>query len=215
MLDYLFSNPLLFWLWVLAILIAITIHEFAHAWAAYQLGDQTAKDQGRLTLNPFAHLDPIGTLAIILIGFGWGKPVPFDPYNLRDPRKDSALISLAGPLSNFILAIILAIILRVFTISNLPLSIISLILTPIIILNVTLGVFNLLPIHPLDGGKILVGLLPERTANEVEALLNQYGLILLLLIMFPIFGGSSLASGIIGPIINLLLSLLLPANPLI
>lgn len=215
MLDYLFTNPLLFWLWVLAILIAITIHEFAHAWAADRLGDPTAKLQGRLSLNPLAHLDPIGTIALFLFRFGWGKPVPIDPYNLKDPRKDSALISLAGPLSNFLLAIALSLVLRFVSVFSFQFSVFSLLLTPIIIISVTLGVFNLLPVHPLDGGKILVGLLPERTANEVEDLLNQYGLILLLLIMFPIFGQSSLASGIIGPIINLILSLLLPSNPFI
>lgn len=214
MLEYLFSNPLVFWLYVLAILVSLTIHEFAHALIADRLGDPTAKLQGRLTLNPLAHLDPIGTIALFLFRFGWGKPVPIDPYNLKDPRKDSALISLAGPLSNILLAIILSLVLRLFN-SQFPLSIINLILTPIIIISVTLGVFNLLPVHPLDGGKILIGILPERTANEVEGILNQYGLIFLLLIMFPIFGSSSLASGIIGPIINLILSLLLPANPLI
>lgn len=215
MIEYLFSNPLLFWLWVASLLIAITVHEFAHAWMANRLGDPTAKLRGRLSLNPLDHLDPIGTLALLFFRFGWGKPVPVDPYNLRNPRRDSALISLSGPLSNFLLAIFLAIILRFFTISQFPLSIISLLLPPIIILNVTLGVFNLLPVHPLDGGKILVGILPERTANEVEDFLNQYGLLLLIFMMFPLFGNQSLVSGIIGPIINLLLSLLLPANPLV
>lgn len=213
MLDFLFTNPLYFVLWILALLVAITIHEFAHAWAANQLGDPTAKLQGRLTLNPLAHLDPVGTIAMLIFRFGWGKPVPVDSFNLKDPRKDSALISLSGPASNFILAIILSLILRAFAIIHMPLPIIDLILTPVIIMCVMLGVFNLLPFHPLDGGKILIGILPEDLAKEWDSILSQYGFFLLLLFIFPLIGGNSLITLIISPFVNFILSFLLPTVP--
>src|SRR3972149_11313525 len=102
---------------LVSLIISITIHEFAHGFAADKLGDPTPRIQGRLTLNPKAHLDPFGTIMILLVGFGWGKPVQFDPYNLKDPRRDAALISLAGPASNIILAILLSIILRLLSAS--------------------------------------------------------------------------------------------------
>ena len=109
-------------LWIISLLIALSVHEYAHARAADELGDPTPRMNGRLTLNPIAHLDPFGTLALIFFGFGWGKPVLIDPYNLKDPRKDQALISLAGPGSNFILAVVVSLIYRlgfIFT-DNLP-----------------------------------------------------------------------------------------------
>ncbi|OGM26149.1 hypothetical protein A3D00_02905 [Candidatus Woesebacteria bacterium RIFCSPHIGHO2_02_FULL_38_9] len=206
MLNTLFLNPFLFLVWAAALLTAITIHEFAHAWMANRLGDPTPKLQGRLTLNPLAHLDPIGTLMLLLVRFGWGKPVQFDPYNLKNPKKDSAIISLAGPGANILLAILLSIILRIFLISS--------ILTPFIVFNVALAIFNLIPIHPLDGGKILVGLLPEKDAYEVNKFLDRFGIILLFLLIFP-FAGSSPVSTIISPIINFILNLLLPGNNII
>src|SRR3989338_2044892 len=110
MLDLLFSNPLVFAAAALSLLAAITVHEFAHAYAADRLGDPTPRLQGRLTLNPLVHLDPIGTLLLFVIGFGWGKPVQFDPYNLENPKRDAAIISFAGPVSNLILATIAALI---------------------------------------------------------------------------------------------------------
>jgi len=106
------SNPMSLLFVAAALLSAITVHEFAHAFMAERLGDPTPRLQGRLTLNPLAHLDPLGTLMLFIIGFGWGKPVQFDPYNLKNPRRDAALISFAGPLSNIILASILSIVLR-------------------------------------------------------------------------------------------------------
>lgn len=215
MLDYLFTSPILFLVWTIALLAAITIHEFAHAWMADQLGDPTARLAGRLSLNPFDHLDPIGTLALFIFRFGWGKPVPIDPFNLRNPRRDSAFISLAGPASNFLLAIVLAAVLRFLPIINLNLAIFNLFLSPIIIMNIMLGVFNLLPLNPLDGGKILIGFLPADLANQWEEILNQYSLIFLIFLLFPIFSSSSLISVLILPIVNLILSLLLPSNPLI
>src|SRR3990172_5876251 len=108
MINVLFANPFLFFIYVIALLFAIAIHEFSHAWAADRAGDPTPRLQGRLTLNPIVHIDPFGLIFLLFFGFGWGKPVTFDPYNLKHPRKDAALISIAGPISNFIMAILLS-----------------------------------------------------------------------------------------------------------
>src|SRR3989338_3130137 len=104
MISSLFSNPLLLIIYLISLLVAITIHEFSHAYFADKLGDPTARLMGRISLNPLVHLDPLGTLMLFLVGFGWGKPVQFDPFNLANPRRDAAVISFAGPLSNIILA---------------------------------------------------------------------------------------------------------------
>jgi len=215
MIQYLFSNPLLFFIWVAALLVAITVHECAHAWTADRLGDPTARLAGRITLNPLAHLDPLGTLMILLFRFGWGKPVPFDPFNLRNPRRDAALISFAGPAANLILAIILASIIRfAYLIVGPGAYLAEQILTPFIFLAVALGIFNLIPIHPLDGGKILIGLLPQRIAYKWDAFLQRFGFFIILILIIPIFGFSPLFA-IILPIINGILALLLPGSPTI
>ncbi|MCX6725954.1 MAG: site-2 protease family protein [Candidatus Shapirobacteria bacterium] len=216
MLTYLFSSPLYFLIYVVAILTAITIHEFAHAWAANRLGDPTARLAGRISLNPLVHLDPLGTLALLIFRFGWGKPVPFDPYNLKNPRRDSALISFAGPAANFILAIFLAIVIRLGHVFFGPnVYMLEVILTPFVFLALTLAVFNLLPFHPLDGGKIIVGLLPEKLAYQWDEILQRFGFYLVLFLILPLFGGYSLVSLTIFPIIRGLLNLLLPGTPLI
>lgn len=209
--------------WIIAFVVAITVHEAAHAWMADRLGDPTARLMGRLSLNPIVHYDPVGTTMLLVlvfmralgapvIPFGWAKPVRFDPYNLQNPRRDSALISLAGPASNFLVAFISAIVLRL---AVTPFSVfpgISLILVPIIVLNVALGVFNLIPIHPLDGGKILIGLLPEKDAHEADLFLQRYGMIILFLLIFPTFGGTSPVSALIGPVINFFLNIFIPIS---
>lgn len=203
MLDSLFTNPVLFIFWLLALAIAITIHEFSHALVADKLGDPTPRLMKRLTLNPLAHLDPVGTIMLFLFRFGWGKPVEFDPFNLKNPRRDAAFISIAGPTSNLVLALFLSLLVRMpFT----PPFLISLLL-PIIMLNIMLAVFNLVPIHPLDGFKIVEGFLPEDQAKE-WATLRRYGILFLLLLIFPI-GGKSLLFSILDPIINLFLYLFL------
>lgn len=224
MLTELFNNPLAFLYWLIALVVAITIHEFAHAYAAERLGDPTPRLMGRLTLNPMAHLDPIGTLMLLIARFGWGKPVVFDPFNLRNPRRDSAIISVAGPMSNIILAIMLSVLLQIFF--NFRLSLFSnpiisaftylfiSLLQPVIILNVILAVFNLVPIHPLDGFKIVGGILPEEYARQWQEL-QPYGMIFLIFLIFPIFGGISPIHNIISPIINVILAILLPQAPLI
>ncbi len=210
MIEYLFSNPTLFLIWAMALLTAIAVHEFAHALVADKLGDPTPKLEGRLTLNPIAHLDPIGTLMILFFRFGWGKPVRIDPFNLKDPRKDQALIALAGPASSLLTAAVFALILKLLLQTNLasPFLLLGL-LSPFIILNIGLAVFNLLPLHPLDGGKILVGILPKETAQQFDQFLGQYGLIILLLLLLPVFGGSLLMQIIVPPI-NFLINLFLP-----
>ena len=154
------------------ILIAIAFHEYAHAFVADKLGDDTPRRQGRLTLNPFKHIDVYGMILLLFVGFGWGKPVEVNPNNFKRTisiKKGNALVSLAGPVMNFILAIIFSIILAlylrfgfIFAITNPVGHTLALIIRYIIAINVGLGVFNLIPLPPLDGSKILVALLPEK-----------------------------------------------------
>lgn len=214
-LEFLFSNPALFLVWAAALLVAITVHEFAHAFAADRLGDPTPRIQGRLTLNPLAHLDPIGTLMLLLVRIGWGKPVQFDPYNLQNPKRDAAIISFAGPLSNLITAGGLAIILRLAQSPFSSLYFLTTLIPPFIFLNVVLAIFNLLPIHPLDGGKILVGLLPAQDSRQVDLFLRRYGVIILILMIFPIFGPVSPVALLISPVINFIIGFLVPGAPMI
>ncbi len=212
MLGELSTNPLGFLFWLAGLALAITIHEFAHAWAAERLGDPTPRLMGRLTLNPLAHLDPLGTIMLLIARFGWGKPVQFDPFNLRHPRRDSAIISLAGPASNLIVAILCSILLRLLFTSHVSLITIILraFLQPVIVLNVVLAIFNLIPIHPLDGFKIVGGILPEEYARQWQEL-EGYGMIFLIFLILPLGGGASPISQLISPIINVLLAILLPS----
>lgn len=210
MINSLFTSPYLFLISFIALTVSLTVHEFAHAWMADHLGDPTARLQGRLTLNPLVHFDPLGLAFILFVGFGWGKAVNFDPYNLKNPRKDAALISFAGPLSNLIIAIICSILIRLITL--VPVSTLSTIgyqlLSVILYWNIVIGVFNLLPVHPLDGFKIFGGILSEEKAHEWYQL-QRYGYLFLFLLIIPI-GGSSLLSFIISPIVSLLNGLLIP-----
>lgn len=212
MINTLFSNPIIFFISVAALLLAITIHESAHAWTADRLGDPTARLAGRISLNPFVHLDISGLLFLLFFGFGWGKPVEFDPYNLKNPRKDAALISIAGPTSNILLALILSLMLRLFTFYNLSFlyTIGGIILIRFIIMNLVLGVFNLIPIHPLDGFKIVGGILSEERSREWYGL-QRYGMLFLILLIIPI-GGSSLLDGVLQPALQLLYPLFIPMS---
>ncbi len=209
--------------WILSFIIAITIHEASHAWMADRLGDPTARLMGRLSLNPLVHYDQVGTTMLLIlvilrslgapvIPFGWAKPVQFDPYNLKNPRRDSALISLAGPASNLLVATLVSILLRLLLLTSISFNFWFIFLVPIIILNVTLAIFNFLPIHPLDGGKIFIGLLPEKDALEADLFLRRYGMIILLFLIFPTFQGSSPISMVITPIINLIVNILIPGS---
>ena len=212
--------------WILAFLVTITVHEAAHAWTADRLGDPTARMMGRLSLNPLVHYDRVGTtlllvsvvlraIGIPVIPFGWAKPVQFDPYNLKNPRRDAALISVSGPLANIFLAIILSIILRFTSSPFSPLSFLPILLYPAIALNVILAIFNLIPIHPLDGGKIFIGILPASEARDADNFLKRYGLIILLFLIFPTIGGTSPLFLVISPFINFILNILIPGNPII
>ena len=194
------------------ILLAVTFHEVAHGWVADKLGDPTARLLGRLTLNPIKHLDPIGTLVFFLTRMiGWAKPVPVNPLNFRDPLKGMMWVAIAGPVTNLFLAAVSAIILRLLLASDVlfdPTA--SVIIKPIammiqvsVIINVGLAVFNFIPIPPLDGSKVLMGLLSREQA-EIFAKIEPYGfLILILLIMTDVF------HIILSPIIRFTVNLLL------
>lgn len=198
----------------ICLIIAITIHEFCHALAADHMGDPTPRSRGRLTLNPLAHADPIGTIALPLInlitGFptiGWAKPVPIDPFNFRHPKKDEIIVSLAGPASNLSLAIISSLVIRFLPLSE----IFTLFFYLLTFINISLFIFNLIPIPPLDGSHILLNILPEKSRIQWEETFDRYGFILIIvLVFFPIANGQSLVSLVISPIIGLISHLLLP-----
>lgn len=172
MIFYLFQQPFLFLAWVIALLFALSVHEFSHALVGTWLGDTTAKRLGRLTLNPAAHIDPVGLIAVVLIGFGWGKPVPYNPYNLTWPRWGPTAIAAAGPVSNLLLAILLASALAFFGPLLGPANLLTTFLVIGVQLNIALLVFNLIPLPPLDGSKALLSALshPKYAAirNTIE-----------------------------------------------
>ena len=190
-----------------AVLIAITFHEYCHGRMAYRLGDPTAAEAGRLTLNPLAHLDPIGTLMLLLFRFGWAKPVPVNFNRLNNPKRGMIYVSLAGPIANIAIAIIFAFILRLsyYLIGQITMtqnsSFFNILLTTLrgwliflqtgVIINLALAIFNLIPVPPLDGSKILLGLLPYPQAYKF-AKLEAYGPIFLLILVL---------SGIIGKVL--------------
>ena len=177
-----------------SIIFAITIHEAAHAFMAVKLGDDTPKAQGRLTLNPLSHLDPWGTLLIIFAGIGWGKPVVFNQFNLKNIRLDTALVAIAGPASNFLIATIISFVLKANFFDQFGL--IYFILENFVFLNIALGVFNLIPIEPLDGFKVVSGILPPHLALQWEET-KKYGIIVL---VFLLLTGS--VEKIVFPIVN-------------
>ncbi len=208
MISLLFSNPLIFFIAFGGLIISLTIHEFAHAWTADKLGDPTPRLQGRVTLDPRAHLDPLGTVMILLTRFGWGKPVQFDPYNLKHPVRDSAIIALAGPASNLLLAGVLSLILYL---QILPFTLLEFAFAQIIVTNVVLAIFNLVPVYPLDGSKILVALLPKEAAFDYDRFMSQYGIFVLLALIFPWYQGMAPISFLISPVIQFMTSFLLPS----
>ncbi|HBX24342.1 MAG TPA: site-2 protease family protein [Desulfotomaculum sp.] len=184
-----------------AILIGLTFHEFAHGWVADRLGDSTARNQGRLTLNPIAHIDPMGFLMLILFRFGWAKPVPVNPYNLRmDPAKGMLMVSLAGPAANILVALAAALLWRLGIHDLIPYGYGAILLILIIQINVVLAIFNLLPVPPLDGSKILAGLFPSQ-AKFIYGM-ETYGMVILLLLMFTGFIGK-----VLWPVVNLVVGI--------
>jgi len=205
--SLLFSEPVLFFLWMLAIVYGITVHEFSHVFAAYAQGDDTGKFMGRLTLNPLAHVDFFGIIMLLFVGFGWGKPAPFNPNNLRNQRFGEILVAIAGPLANFISVIVFGIAIKVLIIQGFGYPIRMLrefgfdvmhqaqsnllveFLFALIILNIILMVFNLLPIPPLDGSKLLFEILPSKYDNFKNNFKKNGPLILLGLIFADNFLG--------------------------
>lgn len=190
------------------ILLALTFHEYAHAYMAYRYGDDTARQSGRLTLNPLRHLDPLGTIMIFIVHFGWAKPVPVNPNRLRNPKKDMLWISAAGPLANMVLALASGLLIRVLlTIGVTPdrHTAIGLLFFMVIMslqINLALAIFNILPIAPLDGSKILSALLPVRYEKLIYSL-ERYGpFILIGLIIFSQATGVSFLGGLIWPFVD-------------
>jgi Zn-dependent protease len=190
------------------ILLALTFHEYAHALVANMYGDDTAKQSGRLTLNPLRHLDPLGTIMIFLVHFGWAKPVPVNPHRLNNPKRDMLWISAAGPLANMVLALLSGILLRLILASvGIPdqQSVTGLLTFMVIMslqINLALAIFNVLPIAPLDGSKILFGLLPSRHEGKAY-MLERYGpFILIGLIVIGQFTGVSILGRLIWPFVD-------------
>ena len=187
---------------IIGLLIAITIHEFAHAWMANRLGDPTAKNMGRLTLNPFKHLDPMGTIFLLVAGFGWGRPVPYNPSNLKSDG-DEVKVALAGVIANFLLALILGIPLRVATAMHIPIdsNLWFSALELIVEMNLVLIAFNIIPIPPLDGSKVIFPFISFSARQTYE----RIGPILLfLLILSGLFAGTSILVRFMEPIIRVL-----------
>jgi len=198
-------------LFIATIAALVSVHEASHAWMANKLGDPTARYQGRISLNPLVHIDPLGTviLPLILIVtsvvthsplflFGWAKPTPFNPWNLKNPRRDAALISFAGPVSNFILAAILAVVYRLFGGFN---ELLASYFQFLVYLSLVLGIFNLIPIAPLDGFKVVAGVLPRDLAARWQEL-ESIGPFLLIALIF-------LGGPLIQPIISFILGFFL------
>ena len=193
-----------------ALLISLSIHEFAHAWVAYKQGDYTQKIRGRLTLDPFKHIDPIGFLCIVLCGVGWCKPVMVDDRNFKNSRRGTMLTALAGPLSNLLLAVLLTIVLKVLIMfgvfGNLAANSVGNIFLQMILytieFNIIFGIFNLIPLPPLDGSKVLAYFLP-RSLRGIMYTLERYSFVIILIIFF-----TNITSYIITPAYNAILKLL-------
>ena len=197
---------------IVVLVFSVVLHEVSHGYVAEQLGDPTARRLGRLTLNPLKHLDPFGSVILPLllalmpggIVFGWAKPVPYDPRNLKNPERGGALIAAAGPLTNLILAAVFAVAIRVLPLlpfSETLLAALATLFINIVIINASLAVFNLVPIPPLDGSKVLFGFIPA-FAPELRMMLERYGLFVLI---FFIAMGAPFLGPIIGALVRFLI----------
>jgi Zn-dependent protease len=192
---------------IIILIMSVVIHEVSHGYAALALGDPTAKYQGRLTLNPISHLDPVGSLLVPLIGYfaggfivGWAKPVPFNPYNLRNQKWGEAMVAIAGPLSNISLAVIFGLIIRFVSAQSLLTQSFLNLAGFVVMINITLAIFNLIPIPPLDGSKILFAFLPYKW-QSFRVSFEQYGLIFVFIFVFFLWQ-------IMSPLVNFLFTLL-------
>ncbi|MEI8349979.1 MAG: site-2 protease family protein [Candidatus Omnitrophota bacterium] len=188
--SLLFSNPILFLILAVVLIYSVIIHEVAHGWVAHLFGDETAKYSGRLTLNPISHIDPVGTLMLFIVGFGWAKPVPISYQHFKNRRLGFFSVALAGCAANIIIAIIALFLLQFKIMSTNPLF--SIMLPIIIKINIILGAFNLIPIPPLDGSKILMSFLPHR-AQESLSKIEPYGFFILALLLY---------TGLLDPVIS-------------
>lgn len=177
------AEPLSLLMYVVVFAASLTFHEFSHALAAKLLGDDTAERAGRLTLNPIPHIDPIGFLAVFAVGFGWAKPVPYNPYNLRDQKWGPVLVGAAGPFSNLLLAFAASLAVKTLSTAGSLSSGAAGFLGVLILLNVGLAVFNLIPVPPLDGSKLLLAALDHPRYARARFLLETRGPLILLLII--------------------------------
>jgi len=184
--SYLFSDPLFYFMAAVSIILALSVHEYAHAQMADFLGDHTARDMGRLTINPLAHLDPMGALLILTLGFGWGRPVPFNPFGIRNKKWGPAMVAVAGAASNLAMAILVGIILRMGIFSNPGLLRFFIVF---IQLNIFLAVFNLIPVPPLDGSHILVAVLGRKAGAYNMAMMKNGMFSLFFAILFMMYFG--------------------------
>lgn len=200
-----FSQDFIIWtaFAIPSIVIASTVHEYFHAWCAFKLGDPTAKAEGRLTLNPLAHIDPIGALMMVIFRFGWSKPVPVNVWNFEHRRRDMALTALAGPVSNLVLAILTAILYQIIP----DWYLIDYFLFTFATINLALAIFNMIPVPPLDGHKIVNGLLPQRLSYHWEKLEN-YAWVLICLLILPFSPLSKFLSTFIGSTLDFFLTIL-------
>jgi Zn-dependent protease len=199
------TSEILYWILfaIPSILIASTVHEYAHAWVATKLGDLTAKVNGRLTLNPLSHIDPIGAISMLIFRFGWSKPVPINEYNFEKRERDTALVSLAGPLSNVLLLLLTALINYLVK----PTGLFVTFVMTFAMINTVLAVFNLLPIPPLDGHKIVRAFLPKQIRYYWEEL-EKYQIVLLIILLAPVFPFGSIISLIMGQVLPFIFNLL-------
>ncbi|MFH1712160.1 MAG: site-2 protease family protein [Patescibacteria group bacterium] len=185
------NSPTVALVWIIVILLSLTVHEFFHALVANWKGDKTAELAGRLTLNPIPHIDPIGLIPLLLLGFGWAKPVPFNPYNLKDPKRDAVHIALAGPLSNLLMAVLAGVTLRILLTTGVIglLNLLTVFLVLLVIINLFLMFFNIIPIHPLDGSKLVDALLHAPQHQNLRNAIARYGSTgLMVLVMLSIMG---------------------------
>lgn len=187
-----------------SLIFSLSFHEYAHAWMAHRLGDNTAAHMGRLTLNPIAHLDLMGSMALLIMGFGWAKPVPVDSRFLNDPKNDMVKVAAAGPIANIILAVFAAIFLRIFFGLGMVSNAFKTFFIIFMQINITLAVFNLIPLSPLDGSQILSPYLEKRFGTDIMWKMKVYGpQILFFILIFSAITNIHIFSFIINPIFNL------------